>query len=151
MYTTLAFVAGAIFGSVIMGLLRVAKKVSPPPTSRKDLKAAITQRNIYGRIKNALEDFNASRIQAAGPGNVDLNEIYVISCSRDDGQHIQGVLQIEVHKNQIKIQSGASPDPQGRPLDYKTRLDENEAARIINDATIFIGETYARNTAKRPE
>jgi hypothetical protein len=152
MYTTPAlvagvcFVAGAIFGSIIMGLLRVAKKVSPPQTSR----AAATQQKIYERIKNALEDFNASRVQAAGLENFYLNEIYVISCIQDDERHAQGILQIEVHKNQIKIQSSMSPDPRGRPLDYKTRLDEDGVAKIINDATIFIGETYTKGT-KPPE
>jgi hypothetical protein len=110
-------------------------------------KSVDTQKNTYGRLKNALEPLSKPEDQERGVvvhplGNfVGPKHIYTINIFWGNKKSQLGILGVQVYPNYIGVETHGGY-PRGETRDYTTEnLSDSEIQKVIDDVRLFVEET----------
>ena len=114
--------------------------------SRREQQSLDSQKNVYGRIVNALTPMCITKymrgVQITPLGLKD-DGVYYISVFWKNEFHSLGILSIEVRRDSILVESLTAPCPQGKKRRYtRASLNNESILLVILDLKNFISETY---------
>ena len=143
----LGFISGAFTMFVWLRLSHDRKrKAKSIVINRNERQQLDTQKNVYGRICNALAPLGKQYerhgvkvypLGTQGDGTCLINIFWA------NEFHSMGILSITVGRDFLAVISLQAPCPQGRERNYRTdSLTESSVTKTIIDVQRFITETY---------